>query len=45
MIVCVIDDLLFSIKISTAAKVIGADIYFERTPAISTTVVIEKIRT
>ncbi len=30
MIVCVVDDLIFSIKISTAAKVLGAQIYFER---------------
>ena len=32
MIVCVLDDLLFSVKISTVAKAIGADVYFERTP-------------
>jgi CheY-like chemotaxis protein len=32
MILCAIDDLLFSIKISTAAKQLGADIYFERHP-------------
>jgi CheY-like chemotaxis protein len=31
MIVCAIDDLIFSIKISTAAKQLGVDIYFERT--------------
>jgi CheY-like chemotaxis protein len=31
MIVCAIEDLLFSIKISTAAKQLGVDIYFERT--------------
>jgi PleD family two-component response regulator len=30
MIVCAIDDLFFSIKISTAAKQLGADVYFER---------------
>lgn len=30
MIVCVVDDLIFSVKISTAAKRLGADIYFER---------------
>ena len=30
MIVCVLDDLLFSVKISTAAKAVGADVYFER---------------
>ena len=32
MIVCAIDDLLFSVKISTAAKSLGVDVYFERTP-------------
>ena len=30
MIVCVVDDLIFSIKISTAAKHLGVDMYFER---------------
>jgi len=30
MIVCAIDDLIFSIKISTAAKSLKADVYFER---------------
>jgi CheY-like chemotaxis protein len=30
MILCAVDDLLFSIKISTAAKGLGADVYFER---------------
>ena len=30
MIVCAIDDLFFSVKISTAAKSLGADVYFER---------------
>ena len=32
MILCVIDDLFFSIKIKTAAKTLGAEVYFERTP-------------
>jgi DNA-binding NarL/FixJ family response regulator len=32
MIVCAIDDLIFSIKISTAAKGLGVDLYFERSP-------------
>jgi PleD family two-component response regulator len=33
MIVCVMDDLMFSIKISTAAKSIGGiDLFFERSP-------------
>ena|SRR5688572_14810738 len=31
MIVCAIDDLLFSIKIKTAAKQLGVDVHFERT--------------
>ena len=35
MIICVLDDLLFSVKISTAAKAIGADVYFERTPGMA----------
>ena len=30
MIVCVVDDLLFSIKMSTAAKHLGVELYFER---------------
>lgn len=30
MIVCAVDDLIFSIKISTAAKRLGVAIYFER---------------
>jgi CheY-like chemotaxis protein len=30
MIVCAIEDLLFSIKISTAAKQLGVSVYFER---------------
>ena len=33
MIVCVVDDLIFSVKISTAAKSLGADVYFERSAA------------
>jgi CheY-like chemotaxis protein len=31
MVLCVIDDLIFSIKISTAARRLGADVSFERT--------------
>ena len=33
MIICAIDDLIFSIKISTTAKHLGADVFFERTAA------------
>jgi CheY-like chemotaxis protein len=40
MIVCVVDDLIFSIKISTAAKQLGVDMYFER----SRNMVLETIR-
>jgi DNA-binding NarL/FixJ family response regulator len=32
MVLCAVDDLIFSIKISTAAKAVGADLYFERSP-------------
>jgi CheY-like chemotaxis protein len=40
MILCVVDDLLFSVKISTAAKALGVDMYFER----SAEMVIPRIR-
>ena len=30
MVLCVVDDLIFSIKISTAAKSLGASVFFER---------------
>jgi PleD family two-component response regulator len=40
MILCAVDDLLFSIKISTAAKGLGVDIYFER----SADMVVPRIR-
>jgi len=32
MILAAIDDLFFSIKIKTAAKTLGAEVYFERAP-------------
>src|SRR6187401_3267391 len=31
MILCAIDDLIFSIKMSTAARHLGAELFFERT--------------
>lgn len=31
MILCAVDDLIFSVKISTAAKALGVEMYFERT--------------
>jgi CheY-like chemotaxis protein len=33
MVLCVVDDLMFSVKISTTAKALGVSIYFERNPA------------
>lgn len=33
MVVCLVDDLFFSIKIKTAAQLINADVYFERSGA------------
>jgi len=32
MILCIVDDLIFSIKISTAAKALAAPVFFERMP-------------
>jgi PleD family two-component response regulator len=34
VILCAIDDLIFSIKISTAAKSLAADVFFERAPGM-----------
>ena len=34
MILCAVDDLIFSVKISTAAKSLGVDVFFERTPGM-----------
>jgi PleD family two-component response regulator len=42
MIVCVLDDLLFSVKISTTAKAVGADVYFERQPGMAVARIKEK---
>jgi DNA-binding NarL/FixJ family response regulator len=42
MIVCVIDDLMFSIKISTAAKQLGAAVFFERSREHVLTTIREK---
>ena len=35
MILCVVDDLIFSVKISTAAKALETDVYFERAPGMA----------
>ena len=32
MVLCLVDDLIFSIKISTAAKALQAPVFFERSP-------------
>jgi CheY-like chemotaxis protein len=32
MVLCVVDDLIFSVKISTAAKALAASVFFERSP-------------
>ena len=40
MILCVVDDLIFSVKISTTAKALGAPLFFER----SADMVIPRIR-
>lgn len=32
MILCAVDDLIFSVKISTAARALAAPVFFERTP-------------
>ena len=42
MIVCVVDDLLFSVKISTTAKAVGAEVYFERAAGMAVARVKEK---
>jgi PleD family two-component response regulator len=34
MVLCVVDDLIFSIKIKTAAAAVGATIFFERNPEL-----------
>ena len=41
MILCAVDDLMFSVKISSAAKAVQADVSFERTPAA----LLERVRT
>ena len=45
MILCAVDDLIFSIKISTAAKALGAEVFFERSPEHVVSRVREKMPT
>jgi len=40
MVLCAVDDLLFSVKISTAAKALGVETYFER----SASSIVERVR-
>jgi len=42
MVVCVVDDLMFSVKISTAARALGTPVYFERDAAKVLTSIREK---
>jgi PleD family two-component response regulator len=42
MVLCLVDDLLFSIKISTAAKALNAPVFFERSPDMALARVREK---
>ena len=42
MIVCAIDDLIFSIKVRTAAKALNAAVYFERSADALLTTIREK---
>jgi CheY-like chemotaxis protein len=40
MVLCIVDDLMFSVRISTAARAVGADVRFERQADL----VLERIR-
>jgi PleD family two-component response regulator len=42
MVLCLVDDLIFSIKISTAAKALAAPVFFERSPDMALARVREK---
>jgi PleD family two-component response regulator len=35
MVLCFVDDLIFSVKISTAAKALAAPVFFERSPEMA----------
>jgi DNA-binding NarL/FixJ family response regulator len=34
MVVCAVDNLIFSVKIKTAARALGVDVYFERSAGV-----------
>jgi len=42
MVLCLVDDLIFSIKISTAAKALSAPVFFERSPDMALARIREK---
>jgi PleD family two-component response regulator len=42
MVLCLVDDLIFSVKISTAAKALAAPVFFERSPDMALARVREK---
>jgi CheY-like chemotaxis protein len=42
MVLCLVDDLIFSIKISTAAKALDAPVFFERSPEMALARIREK---
>ena len=42
MVLCLVDDLIFSIKISTAAKALGAPVFFERSAEMALTRIRER---
>ena len=42
MILCIVDDLIFSVKISTAAKALAAPVFFERSPDMALPSIREK---
>ena len=45
MILCIVDDLIFSVKISTAARALDASVFFQRSPAMVLPRIREKLPT
>lgn len=43
MVLCAVDDLIFSVKIKTAAAGVGAPVFFERNPEMVVTRIREKL--
>ena len=42
MVLCLVDDLIFSVKISTAAKALAVPMFFERSPDLALPRIVEK---